>query len=88
MVQSRFNYCLLIWRLLAKSKKNCSPTHDNSTAWIENYGQGHFNSLIFSKRPLLAITSNNIGIATPSNISYFKSYKTAVKTMLLKLHNE
>ena len=82
--------------LLPKSIRETIPenaptlnsAHDNSTAWLEKYGQGYFNSSIFSKGPLLAITSNNIGITTPSSISYFKIYKTAVKKMLLELHNE
>ena len=62
--------------------------HNNLTAWLEKYGQGQLNSSIFSKGPLPAITSNSIGITTPSSISYFKSYKTTVKKMLLELHNE
>ena len=63
-------------------------THENSKVWLKKYGQGHFNSSIFAKGPLLALTSNNKAIITQANTSYFKSYKTAVKKMLLELQNE
>ena len=63
-------------------------TYENPKVWLKKYGQGHFNSSIFAKGPLLTLTSNNKAVITQSSTSYFKSYKTAVKPMLLQLQNE
>ena len=48
-----------IYETIPENVPTSYSTHENSTVWLKNYGQGHFNSSIFSKSPLLSLTSNN-----------------------------
>ena len=73
---------------IPENKPSLNSNYENSITWLNKYSQGHFNSSVFSKGPLLAITSKNTGIITPSNIYSIEMYKKAAKTMLLESQNE
>ena len=52
------------------------------------YGQSHFNSSIFSKGPLLAITPSNFVITISSSTISLKTHKKSLRSSLLELQNE
>ncbi len=65
-----------------------SSTHETCESWLSTYNNTHFRSSLFYKGLTLSIIPNIAQLTTPGSLLKLKTYKSNVKTFLLKLQSE